>query len=307
VGQGDFGATTFVSNGKNCSGGDIAPFYPAYDPVNHDVYVPNSIDGGSLTVLSGSCKVLANLTFPGYSAPFAAAFNPTNNRIYVTGGHDKVYVISGLKLAHTISSKSFDGSTGVAFDPANSEMAVADSGSNSVTFISNVTVESTATVGKEPYLFAYDPEYSRLLVTNFESKNVTSMNAADPTDEADNINIPIGTNPIGIAFDYANDRDYLADGQNLTVISALGNQYGSILLPNGTGSDGGGTGGVVWDQAKLAIYAVNGHNLSVVQGLKVVRTVVGPEGAAFVGITYDEATDQVFATDYISGTVFVYN
>lgn len=293
-----------VASGTVCGVGND-PLFPAYDPVNHDVYVPNHMSG-NLTILSGACKVVATVSFPSGALPFVSGFDPSNSEVYVTDANlNQVYVISGTRIIDTITSPSFDEPRGIAFDPRDAVMAVANFGSNTVTFIDASTnkIAGMTTVGSAPYMFAYDPRYARLLVSNYDSDNVTSLNAASPTVEKDNINIPAGDGPVGIAFDPADQYDYVANvfSNNVTVISAIGHQYGSVPA-------GSQPYDVVWDQADLSVDAASyiSDTVSVIKGLKVVDTITGPSSAGFVGIEYDDATDQVFVTRDTSADVYLY-
>jgi len=280
------------------------PLFDAYDPVNHEVYVPN-LNSASLTILNGTCKLVAKVTLPTGAYPAAAGFDPENNHVYVTDAAlSQVYVFSGTRLVNTITSSTFNSPWGVAFDPAISNMAVANYGSDTVTFIFGTSVSFTTTVGSGPYLFAYDLTFGRLLVTNFASANVTSMSGLFPFLQTDNINIPVGTQPAGIAFDLANDYDYVANygSNNVTIIDSTGGHYGSVTV-------GSHPFGVVWDQAKLSVYVANSgsNTVSVISGSSVARTIYGPSGSGLHGIAYDEATDQVFVSGYTNKEVYVYN
>jgi DNA-binding beta-propeller fold protein YncE len=290
-----------VSSGTTCAVGSN-PVFDAYDPVTHDLYVPNR-GSANLSILNGACKVVATVTFAGVAEPYAAAFDTFNNWVYVTDQNlNRVYVLSGTKLIHTITSKMFHGPSGTAFDPAADYIAVANGASDTVSFIFDYAVFSAVTVGSEPSSFAYDPYFDRLLVTNWASNNVTSMNASDPG--VGNINIAVGTQPFGIAFDYATSNEYVANfgSHNVTVIDGLGYHHGSVSI-------GAGPEGVVWDQANLTLDVVsNGaETVSVIQGHTVLQTISGPSGVQLSGISYDEATDQVFVTGYASDEVYVYS
>jgi DNA-binding beta-propeller fold protein YncE len=296
------GATLSLTKNSNCTVGS-SPITAAYDPVNHEVYVPNSASH-NLSILSG-CTVVATVTFPNPSAhPLVAAFDPANNYVYVTDESlDRVYEISGSKLITAIASGHFDAPYGIAFDPGDGVMAVANLDSNNVTFINSANVYiGTNTVGLQPRFLGYDPYYARLLVTNYGSNNVTSMDALYPFIESHNVNIPVGTCPAAVAFNYANDEDYVANecSQNVSVFFGTGSTGQSL----GVGTD---PAGVVWDQARLAIYVTNQltNNVSVIQGSTVVRTITGPGTATFTGIAYDDATNKVYVVDD-GGKVYVY-
>jgi DNA-binding beta-propeller fold protein YncE len=306
LGSGTAGTHPAVT-GNSCKVG-TSPTFDAYNPVNHEVYVPNEMSH-NLSILKG-CSVVATVTFSNSLAqPISAAFDPSNNHVYVTDLHlNRVYVISGQNVTKTITNSMFNGLYGIAYDPGDGVMAAANSGANDVVFItSSSTILGTNTVGLEPRLIGYDPFYARLLVTNFGSENVTSIDAVYPTVQGNNVNIPVGTSPFGIAFDYQTDQDYVANeaSQNITVFFGIATGgHGDISL--GPGND---PAGVVWDQAKLSIYVADqlSGNVSIIKGTAVVRTIVGPMNSDFVGIAYDDATDRVYVTDHGSGLVYVYD
>lgn len=299
-----------------CTGQVVSdPNFDVYDPVNHYVYV-GSEDSTNLSVLSG-CTLVATVALPTARGANLAggAFDPATNRIYVSDNFlDRVYVLSGTTLVHTIKFKARSGPYGIAFDPGAGLMAVSEIGYNAastnVSFISGYTIIGTASVGITPVSFGYDPFWDRLLVANFASNNVTSLNANDPMNPADNINIPVGSSPDGISFDYANSEDYVSDydSNNVSVINGIGTQYGSVSI-------GENIYGLVWDQAKLGVYVQTligfTPTVYVVRGLSIVRTIDGPTNKVnFTGIAYDGATDQVFVTaidSFDNGYVYVYS
>ncbi|MGC2035212.1 MAG: YncE family protein [Thermoplasmata archaeon] len=291
-----------VPDGTSAAAG-TEPEDPAYDPVDHDVYLPN-YGSADVSVLNGADKVVATVKLPSGAEPVAAAFDPATNGIYVTDhALDQVYVLSGTKLVHTIHNAKLRGPQGIAFDPGDGYMAVADAGSDTVTFVNGTAIAFTTTVGLGPWSFAFDPYGGRLLVSDIGSNAVTSMNAENPKDSSAKITIPVGIAPEGIAFDPTTSEDYVADSasHNLSLITSTGDRLGSV--PLGTNDPEG----VMWDQGNLSIYVANGDNVSEVQGLNVVQTIVGPAGSGFFGITYAGATDQAFVTGAVSDKVYVYD
>src|SRR5580658_7499950 len=93
--------STATSTPTACTVGK-QPGYPAYDPVNHEMYIPNSLSS-NITVLKGTCTKVATITLPAGSFPLQAAFDPQNNHIYVTDNLlNQVYDIAGTKIVATI-------------------------------------------------------------------------------------------------------------------------------------------------------------------------------------------------------------
>ena len=309
--------STPLTRDTSCAVG-TDPHSDAYDPVNHDLYVPNS-GSGNLTILTGGCKFVATVTFPTGSLPIAAAFDPTDNEVYVTDASlNQVYAISGHNLVGTITG--FDGPWGIAFDPGiaseqPSGMAVANSGSDSlVVFAGNpdgVGVELDLPTGKAPKDVVFDPADGRLVVTNSGSNNLTSY-AFAYTEEGESVSvlwIPVGTDPVGIAWDPIDGFDYVtnAGSNNVSIICdfCVG---GGVPTSISVGSQ---PRSIVWDQATLSLYVVNygSNNVSVINPIfdEVSRTIKGPSGSGLLGIDYDAATDKVFVTGYHSGLVYVYS
>jgi DNA-binding beta-propeller fold protein YncE len=279
------------------------PQYDAYDPANHYVYVPN-FASGNLSIISG-CSVVGTVTFPSGAEPRAAAFDPANNQVYVTDSHrNVVYSIRGTSLSGTIKSKTFDGPYGIGFEPSEQFIEVANGNSNTVTFIYQGIIAGTNTVGSGPRFFAYDPFAGRILVTNYNSDNVTSLFAYNPLVQDANKNIPVGSKPLGIAFDVADSEDYVANGgsNNVSVITGVGSTGHSIKV-------GTAPSGAVWDQAYLGVYVTNAgsHSISVLEGTSVARTLTGISGATLLGIDYDDATDQVYTVGSTSDAVYTYD
>lgn len=278
-------ATCTVSGAGNA-------LYPAYDPVDHQVYVPTL----SALVILNTCAV-GKVALPPGDAPAAAVFNPQDNELYVTDANsEQVDVIQGSNVVATIASPSFNILGPLAFDPAAGLVAVSNGVSNTVVFISGTTVIGSTPVGEDPGAIAYDPTANRLLVTNAASDNVTSIDAAHPIGTP-HIDIPVGGSPQGIVFDVANHLDYVANSlsDNVSVIDGLGGEHGSITVC-------GAPFGATWSQATLHVYVtclgVSGPpGVSVISSLSVVKTIAAPSPSDhFVGAVYDEFNDRVYVT-----------
>jgi DNA-binding beta-propeller fold protein YncE len=310
--------TPLVVSGTSCAV-SFSPEFAAYDPANHYTYVPD-FGGANLSILSNGCKLVASIAFTPGSEPYSAAFNPANNRVYVTDYyHNEVYVISGTTWVHNITSRMFDNPFGIAYDPADNSLAVSNFNGDTVSFISDFssnpragtftlgTVTGTTSVGQQPELFGYDPSDNRLLVSNSDSENVTSMNASNPTDAADDIAIPTGYGPGGIAYDPADQWDYVTNtaSNSVSIITGTGGQVYTITYVRGTTPTD-----TVWDQTRWAVLVVNqgASSISVIRGYDTIQTINGPSGTPMLtGISYDDATSQVYVTASDSAEVYIYN
>ncbi|MFI5417783.1 MAG: YncE family protein [Candidatus Lutacidiplasmatales archaeon] len=280
-----------------CSVG-TEPTFPGFDPVNHDVYVPNSLSS-NITVLSATCVKVGTITLPFGSIPYAAAFDPANNEMYVTDiGLPGVYAISGTTVVSTITSSSFVAPAQLVWDPGDNLMLVADSYANAVIAISGSTVIGSVAVGSYPYGICYDPYYNVIVVANQASTNVTLLNAYSPLASAlANINVSYG--PTGCAFDIANHEDYILNGNQVTVMTGTG--YVLANIPVGKYPKG-----IAWDQAKLAVYVTNGNagTISVISGTSVVKTIKGVATTPY-GLTYDEVNDRMYVAAFGSNVVYI--
>lgn len=281
-----------------CGDGGYNPYYLAYDPVNGYVYVPNLNGYSNISVVKG-CSVLITIPLPSGAHAAAAAFDPVNNYVYVTDeGLSHVYVLSGTTIRATITSSKLSCPLGVGYDPANDLMAVANSCASSLAFINGTKVVFTAYAGPYPFQIGYDPYENRLLATNPLTDNVTSLSAKDPAKTSLDLTIPAGSYPSGVAYDPVNHLDYVDNflGDNITVFcgTCVGGHH-SVTVSYGTGD-------VVWDQTKLAIYTDNeSGGVFSIKGFSLTQTLRGPSTSTLVGITYDSATGDLYIAVFDSG------
>ena len=292
---------------------------PAYDPVNHYVYVPNP-DSSNISVLKAPCTVVATISTPAGSEPGAAAFDPAANYVWVTDyALNQVYVISGTTIIYTAVSAGLtylDGPRAIAFDPGSPEdlgcMIVANSLSNNVSVLCYETESGFFglggySTGSEPFAIAYDPVVNDLAVANYGSKSLTLLEPSDndfqPLIYAGNVSSG-GSEPDGIAFDPTEGCLYIAN-------------YGSNDVTQWCGVGESGTikgfdepTSVTWSQAKLAVYVTNwgSGGLWAVGGdfgnsiVQKISSVPGIEGS-----TYDSANNDLYVTNDDTNTVYVYS
>jgi len=103
---------------------------------------------------------------------------------------------------------------GIAYDPSNGYIYVADWGWSIVSVINGKTVIATIPVGLEPEGVAYDPSNGYIYVTNYGSNTVSVIDGANNTVIA---NITVGTGPVGIAYDPFNGYLYVTNWYSGTV------------------------------------------------------------------------------------------
>jgi len=70
---------------------------------------------------------------------------------------------------------------GIAYDPSNGYIYVADAGSDTVSVINGTTVIATIRVGSEPAGIAYDPSNGYIYVTNWGSGTVSIISTSVST------------------------------------------------------------------------------------------------------------------------------
>jgi hypothetical protein len=269
------------------------PNRAAYDPVNHDLYVPES-NASQVQVFSPKNTLVGTVALPAHSFPGAAAFNGQNDMVYVTGeDSNAVYEISSTTLIATITGASISVPYGIVYDPGDGVVAVADLGSNNVTLIDGTAVVVVTHVGIEPFGITYDPYWANLLVTNYGSNNVTCLSALYGTVVG---NRAVGAEPTGIAFDPATDSDFVANfgGTNVTVIG--GDCSGGYSISGFSGPDGVG-----YDQATMQMFitnTANGKVDAVGTAYTIVKTYSTATHADSVDATYDAYNDDVYVGGY---------
>jgi DNA-binding beta-propeller fold protein YncE len=274
------------------------PGIPAYDPVDHEVYVPNE-GSSNITVIKGTCTVAATITLPRTSEPTAAAFDPATNCIYVTDIElNQVYVISGTSIRSTITG-SFDEPYGLGYDPAANSLAVTNFAGNTVSFIdAGNTVTKIVGVGTAPDAVDYNLPYNTLVVANRGSDNVTILNAHFPFDPVGNL--AVGSGPEGVSYDPEDQEIFVANtgSDNVSVIS------GYLLATTMTGFNA--PLDAAWSQAHLRLYVTNNGGsgkIFEVNGTSIAKRISGVKGAD--GATYDDNNNEIYVTEESQSEVYV--
>jgi DNA-binding beta-propeller fold protein YncE len=274
------------------------PGIPAYDPVDHEVYVPNE-GSSNITVIKGTCTVAATLTLPKTSEPTAAAFDPPTNCIYVTDIElDQVYVISGTSIRTTITG-SFHEPYGLGYDPAADSLAVTNFAGNTVSFISaGNTVTQTVGVGAGPDAVDYDLPFNTLDVANRGSDNVTILNAHFPFDPVGNL--AVGSGPEGVSYD-PEDQEILVANTGSNNVSVISGYYLALTI--------GGFNApldAAWSQAHLRMYVTNNGGSGKIfelNGSTIQKRISDVKGA--YGATYDANNNDVYVTEESQSEVYV--
>jgi YVTN family beta-propeller protein len=271
------------------------PDRTAYDPVNHDLYVPET-GAHQIQVFNSANSLVGTIALPDGSFPGAAAFDPEDNDIYVTDElQEAVYAIYGTTIQNTITSPFINSPYGIAFDPGEGSMIVTNVNGNTVVAISGSSVWDSITVGTYPFEVAYDPYWSYMLVTNSGSNNVSQINAV-------NLGLvgsfPVGTEPTGIVFDPADDLDYIANIESANVSVVTGTGFHEATIKGFDGPDG-----MAFSQANLEVYVTNVFNgkVFVVSGESIVLRESTNATADPVSATYDEYNDNVYVSAWGGG------
>jgi len=203
----------------------------AVDPPTGWVYVVD-LGTSSVSVVSGKA-VLASMPVP-------AIFNTTVIRLNATGGSfDPVYAsdiaydtangdlyvadtgagkVSVLNGTRVVTNLSVGRFPySVTYDPHNAYVYVTNAVSGSVSVISGTSVVGTVTVGKLPTDAVYDAVDGDVLVTNLNSSNVTVLNGTSVVGS-----IPVGTDPAYAVYDTVNGDAYVVNqgSDNVTVLGA---------------------------------------------------------------------------------------
>ncbi len=269
----------------------LGPAFPAYDPSNKDLYVPNE-DTHNVTILAPNCTQVGNVVVPNGSDPFYAVYNPSNNYVYVdSAGHGKVFVIHNSQLIHTISG--VPDAYGMVYDPGlQSVIVVDDTTYGYVTVIQGFSILGTAAVGGDPAGIDYDPYTDTILVADALDSNVTILEAQTLTTLG---TVPVGAGPAFIAFDPADSMDYVtnSNGGNLTVMNGVGGSRVSVglsFLP----------WGIAFDQKNLDMYVTGAFSggVAVVHGLSVLRYITLASGSAGFGLAFGIQEEEMLVANY---------
>jgi YVTN family beta-propeller protein len=281
----------------------IGPQDPAYDPVNHEIYVPNA-GSANISVVKAPCTKAGTIKLPESpegTYPVAAAFDPQNNYVYVTDvDANAVYVISGTKLVATLHG--FDRPEAIVYDPSRADMIVTNFDGDNLTQVYATSAIGSIPVGMAPDGIDYDPTDGVLNVANYYSGNVTVLDAVTLTTE---FSVGVGSNPEGVAYDPSDYFDYVTNFGSGTVSWLDGD-----VFPGGSISGFDEPSSATWSQAKLAVYVTN-------YGSGVLSAIGGASGTSIVqnitvakgidGSAYDDANDTIYVTDSTTGFLYVYS
>jgi len=277
--------------------GISAPISGTYDPMNGDLYFPNSNAGplagsnsSNLTIVDGSSLARVGQIFFGeYSSvqtpTFASAqlFVPVQNS---TGYANNLSAVTGTDTVHAdidCGNSSFP--TTPVYDPVNHDLYVSDQATENVTALQdNVTVIDSTTdtvvtqilVGLDPTTGVYDPADGDIYVPNSDTSetNLSIINASSNTVILTVGGLSIPTTP---AYDPVNQEVYVSDAgaPNVTVLKGtavvttiptgfgpappvVDPVNGDVYVPNFTGDNL-----TVYSPANKLIATINGGTTSI--------------------------------------------
>jgi YVTN family beta-propeller protein len=129
------------------------PVGMTFDPANNDTYVANE-QSSFISVINQDDKLIANVTGLAECdgmGPWMLAFNTNNNDMYATDFcNSRVYVIDSRNSSVIATVAGFDYPHGIAYDPSDKLIYVANTVGNTVQTINGTKLRTTINVGSEP-------------------------------------------------------------------------------------------------------------------------------------------------------------
>ena len=191
---------------------------------------------------------------------------------------------------------------GIAYDPFNGYIYVADSGSGTVSVINGTanTVIANISVGGRPWGVAYDSSNDYIYVTNYDSDTVSVINGTTVI-----ANITVGLGPMGIVYDPSNGYIYVANYYSYTV-SVINGATNTVIanIPVGSGPEG-----IAYDPSNGYLFVADSgsDSVSVIDGANNTVIATIPLGTLTepTEIVYDPSNGYIYVTDTFSDTVSV--
>ena len=273
------------------------PGVPAYNPVNHDLYVPDA-QSGNITVVTSGCHAVASIALPSMAGPSAIVYDPADNYLYVTDSYyGSVYVLHNLRLIHTFPASKLDCPSAPAYDPVLGDVVIGSHcGSPQLVFLNGTLIVKhigSSKIWTDPDPGVYDPASGRFLVAYTGGGNVTFYN---PSSFAVLGHIAVGADPMAIAYDPANNLDYVASysARTVTVFSSsgAGTSHGTIAVGSGPTS-------IAYSPKTLEVYVANSEsaNVSVINGTSLKAPIALSSFAMPDGLVYDPSNLKMYVAD----------
>jgi DNA-binding beta-propeller fold protein YncE len=276
----------------------VLPGIPAFDPSDHELYVPNE-DSGNISILSTSCREIGSINLSAGAGPSAIVYDPADAMLYVLDSHfDSLYVISGRSVIHIFHTEQLHCPTAPMYDPALQVMVVgSDCGRPQLNEISGISIVGHvghARIWTSPADGVFDPSTHRMLVTYEEGANVTFYS---PRNFRPLGSLRVDGGPLSIVYDPSDGLDYVASYlyHSVTIFSSAGD--GKVIRVVQVGS---GPMDIAYSPATHEIYVANSAsgNVSVINGTVVVGSIPLPnEHSAPFGLVYNPATRKMYVTN----------
>jgi YVTN family beta-propeller protein len=283
----------------------------------------STLAGNSTTIsfsASTKCKVITTFTESGlpkstaWNVTYDGITNSSNSNVITFDTYSGSYSYSipgnSSSAPNTIISKinsGFPSSTSLsqdAYDSANGDIYVANSGSNSVSVISSSSnsVISTISVGSGPDAIAYDSANGDIYVANSGSNSVSVISSSSNSVIA-TVTYRIGSGPISILYDSANGDIYVVSyGSGVVgIINQDNNVIGNITV-------GSYPDGIAYDSENGNIYVANSgsNSVDVINNVNsVIKTV--NVGSYPDGIAYDSENGNIYVVNSGSNSVSIIN
>jgi YVTN family beta-propeller protein len=293
------------------------PYYNAYDPVSHYVFVTNFLSG-TVSILKGS-SVVGTITLPTNSEPEGIAVDSANNYIYVADYNlNQVYVIGkvpifGYIVIKTITDSNFCNPQQVAYAPSSATIWVTNyCTAGDVTIIRGLNVLTdigyNGLWGFQDALALGYSEPGNLMYISFGDSVLGFPAVAVVYTCCGNMGnlietIVAGSTAVtGIAFDPSDLYMYMANpgSNNVDVINAT--DYTPLTTINfGTKAPNQ----VAFDPTSLQTW-VTGTQCNCVtelSGTTAVKTLTHTGGLTPLGIAYDSASNTMYVANYGSDNV----
>jgi YVTN family beta-propeller protein len=231
------------------------------------------------------------------SGPYGAAYDTANHRMYVVNrDSNNITILNGTAVNATIGLLSYSFPAGIAYDPVDETVYVAEFGTSLVAVIHNQTIVANVTVGPEPIGVAYDAQDGFVYVADSGSGEVTVINGTTAMGSVD-----VGRAPGGITYDPVDGYIDVANSYDNTtsVIS------GTILIH--AIRTGWTPEGLVFDPTNDLLYVTNSGNDTVTVYVGWTKIATLHVGSVPWGMGYDPANGFVYVADSNANTITILN
>lgn len=263
-------------------------------------------------------EVLSTINLGAYHAPQAIAFDNATQEAYVAAGADRVVVISAVNWSIDARiAVNGSGPSGIAYDPVNGNIYVANFDSSNFNVINTSTHEITSTFSNQPFpsTIAYNPVTNQLVVAGVAGfsgwgyamslfpSNQTIAWMWSPSSFG-------GYAPFRIACDTATGTVDLTwvPGSGIPSILELDGYNGSQIAIVAVGTSASQwVWGITYDSQDQLLFATDPYSNTLVgiraSTLAIVATI--PTGAYPYETEYDPSNDAIYVTNSNSQTLTV--